>query len=367
MSTDSPAAVAAIRMKNRGALAVSVVQANRPTIDGDGNYVATFAGASPGITGLGRHASWQSCIDHCPYDGPCRFVGLGCPCRTGAVDAPRFHRDAGQDEARRVGDRARQHAVPGAGRVLRPVWSPRPGDLRRDQGRDQQERDGHGGAGSRSHPCCCGPVHWAHCSWRIRPLPGCLREGARSYAKVHHVLSRRPRGLLPTPNVASPPPSSLHCPPVAERRPSRAAPLKVRRPPKRWEPRAAAARRASVWSIRFGGSREKALDSLERIGPSAGFTSDYRPQGWRMAQSRSCRRISPCTFLNDFGAMMSRSWAGRREPPFRPCVRCLSGSTCSSWRPGQAPRILSVERGPASWLARKNFPHGQPRRSPGGP
>ena len=34
--------------------------------DGDGNYVATFAGASPGITGLGRHASWQSCIDHCP-------------------------------------------------------------------------------------------------------------------------------------------------------------------------------------------------------------------------------------------------------------------------------------------------------------
>ena len=35
--------------------------------DSDGNYVATFAGASPGITGLGRHASWQSCIDHCPY------------------------------------------------------------------------------------------------------------------------------------------------------------------------------------------------------------------------------------------------------------------------------------------------------------
>jgi chromosomal replication initiation ATPase DnaA len=31
-----------------------------------GNYVATFACASPGITGLGRHASWQSCIDHCP-------------------------------------------------------------------------------------------------------------------------------------------------------------------------------------------------------------------------------------------------------------------------------------------------------------
>ncbi len=25
--------------------------------DSDGNYVATFAGASPGITGLGRHAS----------------------------------------------------------------------------------------------------------------------------------------------------------------------------------------------------------------------------------------------------------------------------------------------------------------------
>ena len=25
-----------------------------------------FAGASPGITGLGRYASWQGCIDHCP-------------------------------------------------------------------------------------------------------------------------------------------------------------------------------------------------------------------------------------------------------------------------------------------------------------
>ena len=38
------------------------------------------------------------------------------------------------------------------------------------------------------------------------------------------------------------------------------------------------------------------------------------------ARGQPCRRISPCTFLNDFGAMMSRSWAGRREPPFRPCV-----------------------------------------------
>ena len=61
-----------------------------------------------------------------------------------------------------------------------------------------------------------------------------------------------------------------------------------------------------------------------------------------------------------------------RRCPVRPVPRrdwrCLSeSSTGSSWRPDQAPRILFVERGPAFWLARKNFPHGQPRRSPGGP
>ena len=61
-----------------------------------------------------------------------------------------------------------------------------------------------------------------------------------------------------------------------------------------------------------------------------------------------------------------------RRCPVRPAPRrdwrCLSeSSTGSSWRPDQAPRILFVEWGPAFWLARKNFPHGQPRRSPGGP
>ena len=42
---------------------------DRPWIeykDSDGNYVATCPGASPGITGLGHRASWQSCIDRCP-------------------------------------------------------------------------------------------------------------------------------------------------------------------------------------------------------------------------------------------------------------------------------------------------------------
>ena len=28
--------------------------------------LVTLIGASPGITGLGHRASWQSCIDHCP-------------------------------------------------------------------------------------------------------------------------------------------------------------------------------------------------------------------------------------------------------------------------------------------------------------
>ena len=39
-----------------------------------GTTLATFAGASPGITGLGRHTSWQSCIDHCPKDSDANYV-----------------------------------------------------------------------------------------------------------------------------------------------------------------------------------------------------------------------------------------------------------------------------------------------------
>ena len=46
--------------------------------DSDGNYVATFPGASPGITGLGRRASWQSCIDHCPKVKHVRRWRRGC-------------------------------------------------------------------------------------------------------------------------------------------------------------------------------------------------------------------------------------------------------------------------------------------------
>ena len=57
--------------------------------DGDGNYVATFAGASPGITGLGRHASWQSCIDHCPKGHKRRRAGRGAPATALAGRQPR--------------------------------------------------------------------------------------------------------------------------------------------------------------------------------------------------------------------------------------------------------------------------------------
>ena len=95
--------------------------------------------------------------------GPVRKSGSA---RIATGGSAGFHGDAGQDEARRVDDRARQGAVLCggvvlcSGRVLRQgSW----GGSRREPGRQQDKHDGRRGAGFRDHPCRCGPVHAAHC------------------------------------------------------------------------------------------------------------------------------------------------------------------------------------------------------------
>ena len=69
-----------VNLDHRAARGYSVVASRRQpardpdrststlTKDSVANGVASVLGRGPRNHGLGRHASWQSCIDHCPFD-----------------------------------------------------------------------------------------------------------------------------------------------------------------------------------------------------------------------------------------------------------------------------------------------------------
>ena len=130
------------------------------------------------VVGGGRQPLEHEAPRPVGYDGPRWVLGYAGLRRTagngggnGAARATRFHRDAGEDEARRIGHGAREGSVPCGGCVLRAGRVPRADGHRCEQGGGKEEpKAGCGaGTGSGNHPVRRGRIRTAGCAGCIRP------------------------------------------------------------------------------------------------------------------------------------------------------------------------------------------------------